>query len=86
MCAACEEGFELNSERDGCHKCGDGIKQEDEECDDGNEIDFDSCTNECLDAACGDGIINFDDEECDDGNIDNNDGCDDGCDLECGNG
>ena len=27
--------------------CGDGIKQECEECDDGNSIDDDSCSNEC---------------------------------------
>ncbi|MEZ4337196.1 MAG: C-type lectin domain-containing protein [Sandaracinaceae bacterium] len=51
-----------------------------EECDDANLSNVDTCTNACLDAACGDGYLQplgangatggGDDEECDDANID----------------
>lgn len=34
--------------------CGDGIKQDNEECDDGNKINDDSCTNSC---KCGPGFV-----------------------------
>lgn len=37
-------------------RCGDGIKDADEECDDGNGYDFDSCTNQCKHNYCGDNI------------------------------
>ena len=39
--------------------CGDGIVQveEGEECDDANDSDLDACTNLCLVARCGDGIL-----------------------------
>jgi MYXO-CTERM domain-containing protein len=47
-----------------------------EACDDGNGSDFDMCTNECVPAACGDGIVQaVIDEECDDGNTDDTDAC-----------
>ena len=58
--------------------CGNGILDEDyysynEECDDGNDVDNDSCSNECttniIIPDCGNGILE-DDEECDFG--DNN--------------
>ncbi|MBU0506964.1 DUF4215 domain-containing protein [bacterium] len=80
--------------------CGDGVVQEwrGEECDDGNEINFDGCTNQCTLGAdlvfenlCGNGIINaFMGEECDDGNNVNGDGCNSICRIEvkeyCGDG
>jgi cysteine-rich repeat protein len=33
-------------------RCGDGIRQDGEQCDDGNAIDTDSCTNDCRIACC----------------------------------
>ena len=48
---------------DGCSnnrltpQCGDGVVQAGEECDDGNDLDSDGCSD-CTLAACGDGIVN----------------------------
>lgn len=39
-----------------CYKCGDGIKQSGEECDDGNFIGTDFCSNSCKLTTCGDSI------------------------------
>ena len=47
--------------------CGDGQVQEPEECDDGNTVNDDGCSNDCRVSRCGDGIEQFG-EECDDGN------------------
>ena len=47
--------------------CGNGVVDTGEECDDGNDVDTDSCRNRCLSAICGDGVVS-DDEGCDDGN------------------
>lgn len=38
-------------------------------------IDTDACTNACLDAVCGDGIVQEGVEECDDGNMVDDDAC-----------
>lgn len=38
--------------------CGDGVLQAGEECDDGNDIDTDGCSNACIRSNCGDGILN----------------------------
>ncbi len=68
------------------HACGDNIECGDgnidlaEECDDGNDINDDGCSNLCLLPICGDGILNQAFEECDDGN-DLDDGCDNDCTL-----
>jgi cysteine-rich repeat protein len=58
-----------------CH-CGNGILQAalGETCDDGNPIPFDSCTDACAPAACGDGIVSTS-ESCDDGNVEPDDAC-----------
>ena len=38
--------------------CGDGVLDDEEECDDGNEVEDDGCTNSCTLSVCGDGTIN----------------------------
>jgi cysteine-rich repeat protein len=49
--------------------CGNGIVEGDEECDDGNDVDDDDCTNACTLPVCGDGIVQEHlGETCDDGN------------------
>ena len=35
---------------------GAGVKEAGEQCDDGNTIDTDACSNACRIAVCGDGI------------------------------
>lgn len=68
------------------HVCGDGLLDPGEECDDGNGIDTDACTNHCRLARCGDGLIEQG-EECDDGNGVDGDGCRNTCALpRCGDG
>ncbi|MBD3203005.1 MAG: VWA domain-containing protein [Candidatus Lokiarchaeota archaeon] len=47
--------------------CGNGVYEPDlgEECDDGNDNNYDSCTNDCRNAVCGDGYLFYSDgEEC----------------------
>ena len=46
--------------------CGDGIVNGSEECDDGNQVDTDVCTNACENPVCGD-TITSPPEQCDDG-------------------
>ena len=58
--------------------CGDGVVGPGEECDDGNAIDTDACTNGCQAARCGDGIVGPS-EQCDDGNTNPNDTCRNDC-------
>jgi cysteine-rich repeat protein len=59
-----------------------------EECDDGDGMDGNACTNACTDAECGDNIEFVGVEECDDGlNGINTDACVDMCeDAACGDG
>lgn len=47
--------------------CGNGVVDGDEECDDGNDVATDSCTNECTTNVCGDGYLYDGSEECDEG-------------------
>jgi cysteine-rich repeat protein len=66
-------------------RCGDGIQDGDEACDDGNTVDDDGCSNECT-SNCGDGRQQAG-EDCDDGNLISGDGCDANCTITaCGNG
>lgn len=65
--------------------CGDGLVEDSEECDDGDDADDDACTNACKLATCGDGIVGPG-EACDDGNDDEVD-CTSTCALPtCGDG
>jgi len=80
-----------------CESCGDFNVTGFEECDDGNLVNGDGCSDICLiedydDDMCGDGILFNGSEECDDGNLINFDGCSSTCDNEtydnsyCGDG
>ncbi|MFC2173303.1 DUF4215 domain-containing protein, partial [Acidobacteriota bacterium] len=77
--------------------CGDGIVDDEEECDDGNTDPTDEC-HECLFTYCGDVVVqnpngtgtggpnNDGFEECDDGNSDPADQCEDCTLTYCGDG
>ena len=76
-------------------RCGNGIINSGEECDDGNRIATDSCTDSCKLAVCGDGHVRTDlgpseadFESCDDGEANaNTAGCLEGCVVaRCGDG
>jgi len=55
-------------------RCGDGVVDPGEACDDGNTADGDACTPSCGPPTCGDGIVQLG-ESCDDGNTDATDDC-----------
>ncbi len=46
--------------------CGNHVKDEGEECDDGNQSSEDNCKDDCTLNFCGDGVINIGVERCDD--------------------
>ena len=60
-------------------RCGDGIKDSTEECDDGNFVGCDGCSPSCrieTGLVCGDGVAEAGcGETCDDGNLASRDGC-----------
>ena len=67
-------------------RCGNGVVEADEQCDDGNELPGDACSDGCKAAFCGDGILRADldpgvdgAEACDDGNDVDADGCLNNC-------
>jgi cysteine-rich repeat protein len=63
--------------------CGNGVVEAGEQCDDGNTINTDACTNVCRSATCGDGFVYLaGGETCDDGNTANGDGCSATCKIE----
>lgn len=77
----CDDGAANNDDipdacRTDCTKarCGDGVIDSTETCDDGNNADGDSCPEGCQQAFCGDSIL-APQEVCDDGNLDSGDGC-----------
>lgn len=57
------------------YECGNGVTEGAEECDDGNAVNTDGCTDACLLPTCGDGLIWAGVESCDDGNDIGDDGC-----------
>jgi len=66
--------------------CGNGRVDPGEECDDGNHVHADRCTNYCEMTTCGDGRPDSG-EPCDDGNDDNTDACTTTCvPARCGDG
>jgi cysteine-rich repeat protein len=71
-------------------RCGNARLESGEECDDGNAVDCDACSNGCRRVeGCGDGAL-CGTEPCDDGNTDDCDGCSATCvpeaGLRCGDG
>ncbi|MEZ4453948.1 MAG: DUF4215 domain-containing protein [Nannocystaceae bacterium] len=69
-------------------RCGDGVIDVGEACDDGNAINTDACLPGCVKASCGDGFVHAGVEACDDGNLVGGDGCEADCTLPavCGDG
>jgi cysteine-rich repeat protein len=66
--------------------CGDGIVDDAEQCDDGNDVATDDCNNSCALPVCGDGLVGGS-EQCDDGNDVNDDVCNNFCErARCGDG
>ncbi len=64
--------------------CGDGDKEDPEECDDGNLQSGDGCSSACNIELCGNRSMDLS-EQCDDGNLKNSDGCNRYCQIEfCG--
>src|ERR1700744_4823589 len=57
----CPGGTTCTADGTGCTNtlCGNGVKDPGEDCDDGNQVDTDDCTNECKLAACGDNIVHM---------------------------
>lgn len=67
--------------------CGNGFRDPEEACDDGNQSVSDACLPGCIRAVCGDGVLHANVEACDDGNADPLDGCLSNCAVPtCGNG
>ena len=80
-------------------ECGDAVKHDTEECDDGNILNRDGCSDSCTveegwscetlnaisecEEDCGDGFP-VGSETCDDGNVEDGDGCDKNCQAEEG--
>jgi uncharacterized repeat protein (TIGR01451 family) len=69
--------------------CGNTIVEGEEQCDDGNTVSGDGCSEDCRREVCGNGTVDPG-EECDDGNRVDGDGCSVQCRREgaaiCGNG
>ena len=59
-------------------RCGNGVTDAGEECDDGNGGNGDGCDEDCRPSACGNGLVGID-EQCDDGNTTDGDGCSSDC-------
>jgi cysteine-rich repeat protein len=84
----CENGAQCKviNGQSTCHYCGNGVVDVSEQCDDGNSVNTDRCSNTCKAARCGDGVKQPG-EQCDDGNRRSNDSCTNTCALpRCGDG
>ena len=76
--ASCKNFYESNLQR-----CQNGLINYGEECDDGNNSNFDACTNTCENAKCGDGFAQaVNAEQCDNGNL-NSDTTPNACRTNC---
>lgn len=66
ICSACTPPYTLVNEL--CAQCGDRVLDSGEQCDDGNTLAGDGCSNICMtENLCGDGTVTYP-EECDDRN------------------
>lgn len=81
-----------NSQPVCCHvieRCGNGILEPGELCDDNNIVSGDGCDSYCQievpPSVCGNGTKEAPSETCDDGNTVSGDGCSDSCQTEGGN-
>ncbi len=52
-------------------RCGNGVQNSGEACDDGNTLDDDNCTTICQVARCGDGVVQTGVETCDSFSLNN---------------
>jgi alpha-tubulin suppressor-like RCC1 family protein len=80
-CTTAGGGSVIDDSLDGASpagKCGDGMIDEGEDCDDENENPRDECTNQCTAPTCGDGVMQGD-EQCDDGDDDDANSCTSSC-------
>jgi len=92
--SVCPKNFKCTATGDACipaeSRCGDGIKDPNEACDDGNVKDGDGCSHDCQsNETCGNGVRDaVVGEVCDDGNTVSGDGCSADCLSKegCGNG
>lgn len=85
----CDDGIANADAADACRtdcrlpRCGDGITDATEQCDDGNFVGCDGCSPSCrieTGLVCGDGIAEAGcGETCDDGNLTARDGCSPTC-------
>ncbi len=66
-------------------RCGNGVVDTGEQCDDGDNRNGDGCDANCTPTGCGNGVVTAG-EQCDDGNVADGDGCDSDCTISCGNG
>jgi len=67
-------------------RCGNGLIDSGEQCDDGNSVNIDACTNICRISLCNDKIVQIW-EQCDDGNLVDADACSNTCKSPaCGDG
>ena len=88
----CDDGEDNEDAPDACRsdcslpRCGDGIVDSGESCDDANLDNEDGCTTVCQAPHCGDGILG-EGEQCDDRNTIDEDSCRNGCLFNvCGDG
>ncbi len=76
---------EVSDTCDAVAACGNGIPESGEECDDGNTLDGDCCSSQCLfepgGSVCADGLFCNGDETCDGAGT-----CDAGAPVDCGDG
>ncbi|MBN1770257.1 MAG: hypothetical protein JXB32_03255 [Deltaproteobacteria bacterium] len=84
VCPTVEDPDQLDRDGDGtgdaCEpsECGDGVRQAEEGCDDGNRTSGDGCSGDCRVESCGSGSVDPG-EACDDGNRTSGDGCSADC-------
>lgn len=75
--------FDDGSVNGTCPECPNGTVDGTEECDDGNSVNGDGCTDQCVDEFCGDAVVNDSGaEDCDDGPA-NSDTAPNACRLDC---